>query len=392
LRICVNALAIEPGITGGGETFLVNLMNRLSSHDIRNQYLVLVTADNRHLFETNQPKLECRTVIATSHSRFLRLMFENFILPFYLLVHHVGLYYSPSGTLPPFLFCRSVVTIQNLIYFNFAENVPYRGKSRLDRIIVTLQGLYFRIIMPHSLRRADGIWAVSQTTAAEIANRFGVRPEKIDMIYEGVNFDEFNQNRRTDHVIPPIEPPYIVTVATMYPNKNIDKLIVAYSALVAKGFPHKLVIAGPDWIGYQEVLQRHVEILNLSRKVIFTGAIAHDKLPEYLWSADLFVLMSSVESFGLTVIEAMAAGVPVIISDTSSLPEIAGDAALTAPPRTPSRLAIEMMRVLNDRGLANQLRERGMNRARHFDWNETAVRAMDLFNRVGKQNNTNVKA
>jgi glycosyltransferase involved in cell wall biosynthesis len=158
--------------------------------------------------------------------------------------------------------------------------------------------------------------------------------------------------------------------------------------LVAKGFPHKLVIIGSDWLGYQDVLLQHVDILNLSERVTFTGAIPHEQLPEYLWDADLFVLMSTVESFGLPVVEAMAAGVPVIVSDTSSLPEIAGDAAITAPPQTPSRLAAEMMRILSDRTLARQMRERGINRARGFDWTETAARAMDLFNRVGARDSS----
>jgi glycosyltransferase involved in cell wall biosynthesis len=383
LRICVNALSIEPGVTGGGETFLANLMQQLSRNDKGNQYLLLVTANNRNLFETIQPRIQCLTIIHSSKARLLRILFENLILPFYLIAHRVDLYYSPFGTLPLFLFCKSVVTIQNLIYFDFVNNVPYRGRSWRSRLIVALQGLYFKLLIPRALKRADGVWAVSETTASKLEELFGIRRDKIDMIYEGVNFKEFNLAQRGDQRTPQLQPPYIVTVATMYPNKNIDKLIVAFSALAAKGFPHKLVIIGPDWLGYQEVLQQHVEILNLSQKVIFTGAIAHDRLPEYLWGADLFVLMSTVESFGLPVVEAMAAGVPVIVSDTSSLPEIAGDAALTAPPQAPSRLAAEMIRVLSDRELARQMRERGINRARSFDWTETAARAVDLFNRVG---------
>jgi glycosyltransferase involved in cell wall biosynthesis len=383
VRICVNALSIEPGITGGGETFLVNLMQRLCRNDKSNQYLILVAANNRHLFETIQPPPRCLTIIHSSKARLLRILFENLILPFYLLTRRVDLYYSPFGTLPFFLFCKSVVTIQNLIYFDFTNNVPYRGRSWRSRLVVALQGLYFKLLIPHALKKADGVWAVSETTAANLEERFGIKRDKIDMIYEGVDFEEFNPSRCSDPRTPQLQPPYIVTVATMYPNKNIDKLIVAFSALVAKGFPHRLVIIGPDWLGYQDVLQQHVEILNLAEKVIFTGAIAHSQLPEYLWGADLFVLMSTVESFGLPVVEAMAAGVPVIVSNTSSLQEIAGDAALTAPPQKPSRLATEMIRVLSDRALARQMRERGINRARSFNWTETAARTIDLFNRVG---------
>jgi len=392
LKICVNALSIEPGVTGGGETFLVNLMRQLSRHDTRNRYLVLTTRTNRRLFGRIQPHLECRTIINSSKARTLRILFENLVLPFYLLLRRVDLYYSPFGTLPLFLFCKSVVTVQNLIYFDFADNVPYRGESWRSRITLALQGIYFRSLIPRALKKADAVWAVSETTASTLQERCGIERDRIEMIYEGVDFEEFNAARRSDTGPPKIQPPYIVSVATMYPNKNIDKLIVAFGSLVVKGFPHRLVIIGPDWLGYQKVLQQYVDILNLSDRVTFTGAVPHRDLPQYLWNADLFVLLSTVESFGLPVLEAMAAGVPVIVSNTSSLPEIAGNAAITTPPTRPSRLTEEMIRVLTDRALAKQMRERGMNRARSFGWNETAIRAIDLFNRVGRQSSIRMEA
>ena len=387
MKICVNALQIEPGITGGGETFLVNLMKQIARLDGANRYLILVTEENRHLFADNPSRIHCRTILRSSRSKLSRLLFENLILPFFLLWYRVDLYYSPSGVLPLILFCRSVVTFQNLIYLDFDHNVTYRGNTLRSRLAITLQGWYYRFLTPLSLRQADGIWTVSQTCAAQLTDRYQVSPNRIETIYEGVELGQFNPARRDHGPVSHLQTPYIVTVATLYPNKNIDKLIMAFSAVVANGFPHQLIIVGPDWRGYRNVLQAHADILGLSRRVVFTGAVPHKQIPEYLWDADLFVLMSSVEAFGLPVIEAMATGVPVIVSDTSALPEIAGDAAITTPPGTPSRLAKEMIRVLSDRDLAHEMRERGMNRARRFDWTETAARAVDLFNRVGRAPN-----
>jgi glycosyltransferase involved in cell wall biosynthesis len=114
--------------------------------------------------------------------------------------------------------------------------------------------------------------------------------------------------------------------------------------------------------------------------VIFTGGVSNADVPPYFWNADLFLLVSNVEAFGLPILEAMAAGVPVIVSNRSALPEIAGGAALLTSLEQRNHLAEQILRVLQDDKLSSGLRQLGDRRARSFDWTETAARALDLFN------------
>lgn len=383
MRICANALLIEPGVTGGGEIFLTNLLKKLSRVDTTNDYLILVTDENSHLFRQDEYRFILKRIIGSSRSKALRLLFENLILPFYLLWHRIDLYYSPFGSLPLFLFCRSAVTFQNLIYLDFKRNVPYRGRSLRSYVTLNLQALYYKLITPLTLKRADKIWAVSQVTADLLKRHYHVDESKLEVIYEGVEFEKFHPSRDYYGRSIPFPFPYIITIASLYPNKNIDQIIRAFTLVVKRHFPHKLVIVGRDWHNYREVLEQQVKACHLDDRVIFTGAVDHNLIPSYLWGADLFLLMSNVESFGLPILEAMAAGVPVIVSDRSSLPEIAGNAALTGSVDGHSQLADQMIRVLSDKALSSRLKRRGVDRARRFDWNETAARAVDLFNRAG---------
>jgi glycosyltransferase involved in cell wall biosynthesis len=382
MKICVNCLLVEPGKTGGGETFLVNLVDRLSRLDRTNEYLLLVTQANAHLFATENPRFVQRIVISSAVSRAKRLWFEYQSLPHLLKRERIDLYYSPFGTLPRRLPCKAVVTFQNLLYLNFKENTPYCGNTPLSWLYINLQSFYYRLTARATLRRATRVWAVSKTTAQALTQRYKIPAEKIDVIYEGVSLDQFNPERLLAPLERPIQHRYVLIVASLYPNKNIDKAICAFRKLVDRGLPHELVIVGNDWHGYRDRLEALVKRIGLTHRVKFIGGVPHDQIAPYFQHAELFLMLSNVESFGLPVLEAMAAGVPVLISQRSSLPEIAGDAALTADIKNINHIADQMVRILTDRQLSHQLRERGWNRARNFDWNETAARALDMFNNV----------
>ncbi len=379
MRICVNALLVEPGKTGGGETFLVNLLKHLFRIDSENDYLVLATATNRHLFETNQKNVEISEVLKGNTSRARRIWYETVQLPLLLKHEKIDLFYSPFGTLPLWLPCKSVVTFQNLLYFDFQNNVPYRGSSLKSRVFVNLQALYYKMMTPRTIARATRIWAISNTTAWQLKKHFRVKETALEVIYAGVEYDRFNPYRSGTKQEPAFEKPYILCVAQLYPNKNLDRVLHAFREAIDRGLRHDLVIVGNDWHGYRRRLELLAEELQISGRVVFTGGVSHDELPPYFWNADLFLLVSNVESFGLPVLEAMSAGVPVIISNRSALPEIAGGAALLASVDQKNHLTEQILRVLKDENLATGLRKLGDQRARSFSWTETAARALDLF-------------
>ncbi len=383
MRICINALLVEPDQTGGGETFLVNLVSRLAQFDKENEYLILATEANCSRFETGNPRFVVRCALKASHPIWRRVAYEWLQLPLTLWHENIEVYYSPFGTLPPIVPCRSVVTCQNLIYFDFATNVTYRGRSWRSQVKTRLQYIYNHWSLRSAAQRADKVWAVSKTTAQELQRRCGTSADRLAVVYEGVDFGAFNPARRNESRETGKEKrPYIAAIATLYPNKNLDKVIRAFAALVKRGYEQDLVIVGHDWLGYQSVLEELVTELDLRDRVRFCGGVQHHKIPSILAQASLFVLFSNVESFGLPILEAMAAGVPVIVSDSSALPEIAGGAALLAKAGDVEHLALRMQEVLSNSRLAETLRERGVDRARQFSWDETAVRAIDLFNQL----------
>jgi len=379
MKVCINALLVEPGKTGGGETFLVNLLRNVFRADRENDYIVLVTNANRHLFESDSDNITLREVKDDSASKGRRILFENFSLPWLLKREKIDLFYSPFGTLPLWLPCKSVVTIQNLLYFDYKNNVPFRGRSLKSRIFINLQALYYKTMTPLTLARATKIWAISNTTAWHLKKQFDVKQNKISVIYAGVEYGRFNRLRNDVEAPSRIDGPYILCVAQLYPNKNLDRVLHAFREIVDRGVQHKLVIVGNDWHGYREQLECLSRKLQLENKVIFAGGVSHAELPPYFWNADLFLLVSNVESFGLPVLEAMAAGVPVIVSNRSSLPEIAGGAALLTSIDHKNHLSEQMLKVLQDKKLSDGLRRLGDQRARSFDWTETAARAIDLF-------------
>ncbi|MCX7707335.1 MAG: glycosyltransferase family 4 protein, partial [Anaerolineae bacterium] len=167
---------------------------------------------------------------------------------------------------------------------------------------------------------------------------------------------------------------FILFLGTLEPRKNLGALLRAYAAVRTRsgeGTP-KLVIAGGKGWFYERILTE-VDVLGLGDDVIFPGYVAADELPWWYRAAELFVYPSRFEGFGLPVLEAMACGTPVITTTSSSLPEVAGDAAILVDPDDVSALSDAMERLLADPDLRSALRAAGLQRAARFSWKRTAA-------------------
>ncbi len=377
MKIAVNAMLIEPGQTGGGETFLVSLMQHIARSDDHNRYLIFGTDSNHCLFCFDNARFQFVSLLPDSSSRVRRVLAENFTLPAALRKLEVDLFFSPFGTLPRGVSCRSVVAIQNLLYFDFDRNVSYHGRSLKSRATIFAQAGYTRSAMKAAVARADHVWAVSQTTADIVKTTYHLPDDKISVIYEGVD------SSRSVDSSPAHGRRFILCVATLYPNKNIDKLISAYASIASGTKDVDLLLIGGDWHDYAQKLRSHAATLGVADRVHFLGAVPRDELPRYYRAAEMLVLFSNVESFGLPVLEAMAHGTPVVISASSSLPEIAGDAALLARAGSVGHLAKQMNAILCNAGVREHLAQRGKVRAAQFGWQRTAEQAIALFERIG---------
>lgn len=286
----------------------------------------------------------------------LGLWWHQRVLPRRLARGGFDLFWSPLASLPPRTELPSVVTVHDLTPLLF----PYWHSWR-NRVT-------FRRQLPATLRAADRIVAVSQATAADIARRFPTAADRITVIHNGVD-PQFKPapDATVAAVRRTYEAPrgYILFVGTLEPRKNLTRLLDAWDRVVDEmpDPPPLLVAGGRGWGagGLRRRMQR-------ARSVRYLGRLGRAQLTEVVQSALAFVYPSLYEGFGLPVAEAMACGVPVIASDSSSLPEVVGDAGIQVNPQHTGQLAAALRRLIADGDLRRELGELGRQRAARFSW------------------------
>lgn len=235
---------------------------------------------------------------------------------------------------------------------------------------------YFQKYFYSSIQQCDHIITGSEFTKNEIIERTGVDPKKISVIYHGINYDVFYP--RLDAPKPLQK--YILAVGSIEPRKNLKNLIQAYKALdVTIRDQYHLILVGAQGWSNDDILY---EIDRLNRWVHYSGFVCDEELAGLYSNASLFVYPSLYEGFGIPPLEAMACGCPVIVSDASTLPEVCGDAALYIDPISIQDIKESIMRVLNDGNLQSDLRVKGLEHAKRFSWNKSAIKHVEVFKKV----------
>lgn len=269
--------------------------------------------------------------------------------------------HDPIGV-TPFAFgaggARTVVTVHDVIPLSFPG-----VSTRLDSLI-------YRHWLPRVLPKADLVLTDSDASRADIARYLGV--SNVQICYPGVSQHyapvEDLESVRQKYGLPPR---YILYIGSLEVRKNLQRLLTAFASVRDAGLPHQLVVVGAAKWRTSPIFHT-VETLGLQKEVIFTGFAADADLPALYSGADLFIFPSLYEGFGLPPLEAMACGTPVITSNVSSLPEVVGGAAITVDPNDTSAIAKAILHILNDADTAEQLRQRGFQRAAQFSWTRTA--------------------
>jgi glycosyltransferase involved in cell wall biosynthesis len=223
------------------------------------------------------------------------------------------------------------------------------------------------------LKRADALIAISENTRQDAVRILGLSPEKIHVIYPGVA-EAYFQPSEFSAVKYGLSRPYALFVGTVEPRKNVMALLDAYERLSRAEFD--LAVAGPAGWGDRSALQR---LQSGIPGVRYLGYVPEEDLPGLTRGATVFVYPSLYEGFGLPVAQAMAAGVPVITSRVSSLPEITGDSALLVDPRSPAEIRAALEKLLGSPSLRSELGQRAALRARRYKWTECARRSWKLF-------------
>lgn len=303
-------------------------------------------------------------------------------IPVELIAGRLDVFYSPDFTLPPTRpDAHTLLTVHDLSFMHHPDAFVPPLRRYLERVV------------PRSIGRADIVLADSSHTRSDLMELFDVPPGKIRVITPGVD-SRFRPDSPADSRNPDSElqglrerygvgdEPYILSVGTLQPRKNYVRLIEAFSRMKATGesndgtpSPMQLLIAGGRGWLYEEIL----DAADKHDGVRVLGFVDDEDLPALYREAELFAFPSLYEGFGLPVLEAMACGVPVICSNTSSLPEVAGNAALLFDPLDVEELSAAMARGLEDEALRQRMTERGLAQAARFTWQRSAQQLLDAI-------------
>ena len=369
MRIAVNASIVDPILSGLG-VYTVYLLREL--HKLHDDLVVYTSCPE--VLGLNSTKVKRISVkVQPSRGRrghFQRVAWIQTTLPFRLLFDRASLLLSPlpEGMLFPII--PQVVVVHDLIPLYFPESFPR-------------QYHYFRYFVPAILKRARAVIADSENTKRDVVAFYGIESNRVRVVpgaYDrnryrsGIEADMVKRKYRLDA--------YLLYVGNILPHKNLQRLLKAF-ALISKRFPHKLVIVGRKDPRYHLALEAEARALGLEEKVLFLDYVSPEVLPALYAGADVFILPSLYEGFGLPIVEAMACGIPVIASCAGSLPEVTDDAAVMVDPHDVQGMARAVEVVLGDPGMREAMRQRGLEQAERFNWERTALMILEVLREAG---------
>ena len=263
---------------------------------------------------------------------------------------------------------KLVVTVHDLAFEHFPTMFPREWR------------LLYRAGLRAAVRRAHAIVTPSRNTAEDVVARTKVDPGRLHVVPLAPSLAAGTLEVGEVLVRLKIRTPYVLFVGTLEPRKNLVRLVRAFRRVAATGLPHALVLAGPlGW--HHDSLMREIALQGPG-EIVLTGPLSGEDVDALFRGAAAFVYPSLYEGFGLPVVEAMARSVPTVASNTSSVPEVYGDAALPVDPRSVREIASAVEHVLTDVDLAERLATLGRARAERFTWEETARRTLAVYEHV----------
>jgi len=353
-------------------TYIRNLLRQLARLDRETEYVVFCRPEDREALTSLGENFRPVTERSANYS-----VAEQLAIPLALRREGVTLFHAPHYVLPPLVRCRSVVTIHDCIHLMFPQYLPSRLALQYARTSIAL-----------AARRAARVMTVSESSKRDILRFVDVKPEKIDVIYNAYD-ERFTVEPREEDVLRvreryQLHDEFVLYAGNVKPHKNLERLIDAFDLVRKRGLDHlKLVMIGDD-ISKYTALRRAVHQHQLHKFVRFLGYLPEETLAVMYRLAGVFVFPSLYEGFGLPPLEAMASGTPVVTSNVSSLPEVAGDAAVLVDPYDAQAIADGIYRVLTDETLRRDLRKKGVARAGMFSWETSVRRVYKIYMQVAK--------
>lgn len=371
MKIGINLLPIRKELTGIG-VYAFNIISEFDKLDNENEYVLFANEDNYKIYNFENPRFTTIKFPFSAEEVLKRILIEQLFLPFTIKANRIDVLFSPSTIIPIFSGCKNVVCIHDMI--------PFFVKQKFSKI----RSKYVKMMIKISAKRADKIFTVSNNSKKEIQKICKVRDSKIVITPNGIKNKLRESNPHIWNLFKNeklIKDKYLLYVGTLEPGKNLTRLVQSFEILKTKyNLNHQLVITGKKGWQYNEIFKT-VEKLKIEKSVIFTDYVSNEILYHLYKNAELFIFPSLYEGFGLPVLEAMALGLPAIVSNTSSMPELVGNACRLVDPYAIEEIADEVFHVLNDAELRQQMVRHGKLQAQKFNWQDSAKIA---FNEISK--------
>ncbi|MCK5084588.1 MAG: glycosyltransferase family 4 protein [Candidatus Pacebacteria bacterium] len=356
--------------TGIGN-YIRHLLQCIFETDKKNEYVIFLMPEEYDKF--NLPNKRIKKIKVSSKWYGWK---EQLLFPFQLYKENLDLMHFTHFNSPILYFKRSIVTIHDI--------TPYFFPGHKMRSIIRKIG--FKTVFFSSVKKASKVIAVSENTKNDIANYFKIRKDKINVIYEGTDsqFRVINDDQKIADIKKRynITKPFIFYTGVWRNHKNLVGLIKAFGILKNKyKLDYQLVLGGKEDPYYPEVRETW-EKLRLENEIIRTGFIDQEDLPLFYNAAEVFVIPSFYEGFGLIGLEAFACETPVISSNTTSLPEVLGNAAMYFNPKNTEEMAERIKLVLTDKKLYNELKEKGFKQIEKYSWKKMGRETMDVYREI----------
>ncbi|HYP15289.1 MAG TPA: glycosyltransferase family 1 protein [Bryobacteraceae bacterium] len=354
MRIGINALYLIPGGVGGTEIYLRNLLRALAGLKTRHEFFVFTALEAGSDAVPDDPCFHPQVQRVRATSRPLRLMWEQVVLPAEARKLSLDCLLNCGFTAPAMQACPNVTVFHDLQHKRHPENF-----RRLDLAA-------WKLFLWAAARRSSMLIADSEATKSDLVRYYSLPEDRVRVVPLGVE-PEFHRIA-TDRGTPE---PILLCASTLHPHKNLERLITAFDEFSREAPEYRLVITGLRGF-HTEPIEKLVGSIASRDRVLLTGWIPREEVYSYFRRATAFFYPSTFEGFGLPVVEAMAAGLPLACSAIEPLLSITGDAALHFDPSDTPAIVAAMRRLSSDEAVRTQLKAAGSKRAQQFTWEACA--------------------
>tara|TARA_B100001109_G_scaffold255867_1_gene261835 strand:- start:14410 stop:15546 length:1137 start_codon:yes stop_codon:yes gene_type:complete len=362
MRIAVNTRLLVPGKMDGIGRFTFESLKIIAQENPEDEFVFIFDRKPPSEFKFGD-NVELVSIGPPARHPILWYIWFEHRLPNFINKGHFDLFLSPEGWISPRLNCPSLGVIHDLNFVHSPENIIYSHRK------------YLEIFFPKFAKRANRIATVSEYSKKDITETYGIKSNQIDVVYNGANqiFQPIDSiTKKTIQEDFSQGQPYFIFIGTLHPRKNLENLFIAFNEFKKKTKSDiKLLIVGnKKW--WPNSLENTYQNLEHKTDIIFCGRQSDEMLAKLLGGAEALTYLPFFEGFGIPILEAFQAEVPVITSNTTSMPEVAKGGAILCNPTDVKAISDAMLEILEDKTLRKKLIEIGNQRAQDFSWKKTA--------------------